>query len=171
MADKKAAADVVVIAVYAGDDSVLQTERGYRLRDALGFIPIDGQRASFRDRTKSAPARADIAQKHKGRGEMVPAFADVGALRRLTNRMKAKPASELLQVVEVLSHRCLGPQPRGFRLFYRRTHIYLNQLLRAGHVIFILQVRRRSCGVGRVIIMFAVLWLQRFPLAVVVMLT
>ena len=75
------AADVVIVAVHAGDDGVLEPEGGYGFRDAARFIPVNRLGTPLRHRAKSAASGADIAEQHECRGLMIPAFPDVRTLR------------------------------------------------------------------------------------------
>ena len=54
-------ADIVVIAVHAGDDGVLQAQGGYGFGYTTGFVEIDGFGATLGNRAKAATAGADVA--------------------------------------------------------------------------------------------------------------
>ena len=58
---------------------------------------------------KSAASRAQIAQQHEGRGVMVPALADVGAVRRLTNRVQIQLACQLTSGCDSSRRRARAP--------------------------------------------------------------
>ncbi len=105
------ASDEIIIAIDAGDDGVLQAEGGDGFGDAAGLVEIDGLGPAFGHGAKSAAARAQIAQHHEGRGFVLPALADVGALRALADGVQAERAGEPLQVVVVLAHWSARLQP------------------------------------------------------------
>ena len=81
------AAQVIVIAIDAGHDCMFQTERGDGFGNPPWFIPIKRSWFAFGHRTKTASPRADIAQQHECGGPMIPAFPDIGTLRRLAYRV------------------------------------------------------------------------------------
>src|SRR5207244_2237994 len=85
-------------------------------------------------RTKAAPARADIAQQHERRCAMVPTFADIGALRRFTNRVQSKPAGQLFQLVKIFSGGSFGPEPGWLGLPDHWPNVNLHQLRGTAHV-------------------------------------
>ncbi len=68
----------------------------------------------FGHRTEAAPPRTEIAQQHEGCGAMVPALADVGAVRRLAYRVQIEFPSQRLEVVIILAHRRTRLQPLRF---------------------------------------------------------
>jgi hypothetical protein len=80
-------AEVVIVAIDAGDDRKLESEFGNRFSDAAGLVEIDGFWAPFGHRAKTAAPGAEVSEKHKRSGAMVPAFANVGALCGFANRM------------------------------------------------------------------------------------
>src|SRR5262245_47847569 len=90
---------------------MLQAEPRHRLSHPMRFSPINRLRTSLRDRAESAPPRTDIAQQHESRSLVIPALANIGTLRRFTHGMQPQSASELLQIVEVISDWRFGPQP------------------------------------------------------------
>jgi hypothetical protein len=62
----------------------------YRLADPGGFIFIHGKGGAVLNRTKTAVARADIAQKKKGGRSFSKTFALVGALGTFTDSMQVQ---------------------------------------------------------------------------------
>ena len=58
---------------------------------------------------ESAAAGAQVAQHHEGRGLVVPALADVGAMGALADRMQVQRTGQPLQVVVILAHRARAP--------------------------------------------------------------
>ena len=121
-------ANVVVIAIHAGDDGMLQSKRGDGFGDATRLIPIDRLGTAFGHGAESAAASADIAQQHEGRGLVIPALADVRALRRFADGVQPKPARQLFQVMEVFANRSFRPQPLRLGLPQRRTKLDLDEL-------------------------------------------
>jgi hypothetical protein len=86
------AANVVIIAVHAGNDCVLQSQGGYGFSHAPRLVPVNRLRTAFGHSAETAAARADVAQQHESCGAMVPAFPDVGTLCRLTYGVQSQAA-------------------------------------------------------------------------------
>ena len=107
---------------------MLQTQCGYGFGDAARFVPIDGLGTTFGYRAESATARADVSQQHEGRGLVIPALADIGALRRLANRVQVESARELFQVVKIIADWGLGSEPLGLGQAKRWAQLDLNEL-------------------------------------------
>ena len=103
LGENSSAADVVIVAVHAGHDRVFQSQRGYRFGDAAWFVPVDGLGPALGHSAEAATPRADIAEKHEGCGFVVPAFANVRALRRLAYGVQAESTGQLFQVMEVVA--------------------------------------------------------------------
>ncbi len=82
------ATHVVVIPIYAGDNGVLQPQCSHSFSDAPGLVPVQRFRSALGHRTEPAAPGTEIAQQHEGCGLMVPALANVRALRRFTDRMQ-----------------------------------------------------------------------------------
>ena len=107
------AADEVVVAIDAGDDGVLQAERGHGFGDAAGLVEVDGLGAALGHGAESAAAGAEVAEHHEGGGFVVPALADVGAMSALADGVEAERAGEALEVVVVFAHGGAGLEPLG----------------------------------------------------------
>ena len=105
------AADEVVVAIDAGDDGVLQAERGDGFGDAARLVEVDGLGAALGDGAKAAAARAQVAEHHEGGRLVVPALADVGALGALAHGVQAERTGQPLEVVVVLAHGGAGFEP------------------------------------------------------------
>ena len=84
------AAEIVVVAVHAGDDRVLQAQPRDRFRHTPWPVPVDRLGGALGDGAESAAPRAQVAEQHECGGLMVPAFADVGALRTLADRVQVE---------------------------------------------------------------------------------
>src|SRR5689334_11931618 len=102
-----------------------QAKRCYGLGHASWLFPVDCLRLALGNRAEAAGARADIPQKHERGRTVVPALADVRALRGLANRVQTQPASQLLKIVEVVPDRGLGAQPFRLGLADRQRQIDL----------------------------------------------
>jgi hypothetical protein len=89
------AAEIVVVAIHAGNYSVLQSQGGDSFGDAAGLIEIDGLRAAFGYGAKSATASADVTEQHESGGAVVPTFSDVGALSGLADGVQSEAAGQL----------------------------------------------------------------------------
>ena len=70
----------------------LHLRRG--LGDALRLGGIELRRTSVRDRAVGAVSRADVAENHERRGAVLPALADVGAVRLLADRVQVEVAHQ-----------------------------------------------------------------------------
>ena len=105
------AAEVVVVAIDAGDHGVVQAQLGHGLGHAAGLVEIDGLGAALGHGAKAAAACAEVAQHHEGGGFVVPAFADVGAVSTLANGVERERAGQALERVEVFAHGSAYAQP------------------------------------------------------------
>ena len=77
-----------LVAVDAGDNSVLQIHGLDRLGDPLGFIPVQGAGLPVFHITELAGPGADIPQQQEGGSARAPAFTPVGAERFLADSMQ-----------------------------------------------------------------------------------
>ncbi len=118
--------DEIVVAIDAGDDGMLQAKCGHGFSHAARLVKIDRLRAAFGHGTKTAAARAQVAEHHEGGGFVVPALADVGAVGAFANGMQIEGARQPLEVVVVLAHRCARFQPLGLgrRSLASRLNLY-----------------------------------------------
>jgi hypothetical protein len=64
-----------------------------------------------RDRAVGAVSGADVAEDHEGRGAVLPALADIRAVRFFADRMEVQIAHQVLQADVVLSTRRLHFEP------------------------------------------------------------
>src|SRR5579859_475401 len=120
------ASNVVVIAIHASDNGMFQPQSGDGFRHAAWLFPIDRLRTAFRYGAEPAPPRTDVTQKHESRGLMVPALADVGALRRFAYGVQTQTAGQLLQIMEVVAPRSSCPKPLWLRRPQWRTNLNLD---------------------------------------------
>jgi hypothetical protein len=98
------AAEVVVVAIDAGDYGVLKAEGGNSLGYAAGLVEIDWLGAAFGDGAESAAAGAQVAEHHEGGGFVVPALADVGAVGAFADGVERERAGKGFKAVVVLAH-------------------------------------------------------------------
>jgi len=73
------------VAIYAGDDDVLQAHGFHGFTDSSGFIEIERRRAAGGDVAEAAASGADVAEDHEGGRSGMPAFAHVGAFGGLAD--------------------------------------------------------------------------------------
>ena len=106
-------AEVVVIAIDAGNDGVGEAELGNGIGDAAGLFVVDGLGLAFGDRAEAAAAGAEVAEHHEGSGLVVPALTDVGAVGGLADGVEVEVAGQLLEGVEGLTHGGAGLEPGG----------------------------------------------------------
>src|SRR5581483_11649554 len=83
------------IAVDRCDDGVTQTHFLHSFSNPLWFLPVKANGATGLYGAKTATARTNAAQDHKGRGFVAPAFADIGAARLLAYRVQLFAAHQL----------------------------------------------------------------------------
>ncbi len=129
LSENARAAQVVVVAIHAGHDRMLEAESCDRFGNPARFVPLNRTGLAFGDGAKSAAPGTNISQQHESRGALIPALSDVGTLRRFAHRVQAQPAGQFLQIVKVFAHRSFGSEPVRLGLPDR-------------------EVRRRSAPVG-----------------------
>lgn len=92
---------------------------------------------------------------------MVPALANIGAMRRFADGMEIQTARQLFQVVKGLAHRCARLQPIRLGLGPLRRNVDLDQLWKGSHgELSIVPARMRwheteetACAAPRLLIM------------------
>jgi hypothetical protein len=65
---------------------------------------------------------------------MIPALPNIGTLRGLAHRVQSQSTSQFFEVVEVLAHGSLGPEPLWLGLANRRREIDLYELGSSCHL-------------------------------------
>jgi hypothetical protein len=90
---------------------MLHSHSFHRLSQPVGFLPVDRQRYSGGNRTEFAVACTDIAEDHKGRSAMIPAFANVGTIPAGTDCMQVLPHYQVFNAGIVLTIRTLHFHP------------------------------------------------------------
>ncbi len=90
-----------IVAVDRRDDDVAQAERVDGVGDADRFVGIGGLGTSVRHRAIGARAGAHLAENHERGGAVMPALADVRALRFLAHGVEVELAHEALEPGEV----------------------------------------------------------------------
>ncbi len=113
MAKARRAAHQIVVAGDAGDDGVLQAQRGDGFSHTAGLVEVDGLGTALGHGAKAAAPRAQVAQHHEGGGFVVPALADVGAVGAFADGMQVHGPAQLLERVVVFSHRGARLEPLG----------------------------------------------------------
>src|SRR5687768_12541983 len=88
-----------------------QPQSLHRAGNALRLLLVKGCWLPFRNRAVAAATRTDIAQQQERRGSEVPAFANIGTPGFFTYRVEIKPTHEMLELLEVLTHRRANFQP------------------------------------------------------------
>ena len=78
---------------------------------ATRLVVINGLGPALGHGAEAAAPGAQVTQHHEGRGLLVPALADVGALRALADGVQVQIAGQLLQVVEDLAAGRAGLEP------------------------------------------------------------
>ena len=86
-----------VVAIHRGDDDVLEPELGDGAADALRLLAVLPRRLAVGDRAVAAVPRAHVAQDHEGGGGVLPALADVRAVRLLAHGVQVEVAHEPAQ--------------------------------------------------------------------------
>src|SRR5947207_1146922 len=114
---------------------MLYTESGYSFSNAPWFVLIERQGSAFGDGAKSTAAGTNVSKQHEGRRAMVPAFADVRALRRLADGVQSQPAGQFLELMKVFADGSFSAEPRRFGLFDWRANVDLYELRGNAHVV------------------------------------
>ena len=120
-------AEVVVVAVHAGDDGVLEAELRDGVGDAAGLRMVDGFGLALGHGAEAAAARAEVAEHHEGGRLLIPALADVGAVGALADGVEVELAGQLLEVVEGLAHGRARLEPLGLGDGLARAEVNLDQ--------------------------------------------
>ena len=115
------AAVAQVVAVDAGDDHVLELQRGDRLGQVERLVGVERIGPAVADVAERAAPGALVAHDHEGRGALAEALADVRAGRFLADRVQLVLAQDLLDLVEAGGRRSgLDPDPVGLLQRLRR---------------------------------------------------
>src|SRR6266545_568411 len=101
-----------VVAVHGCDHYVLEPELSHRAADTLRLLTILPHRLAVGHRTVPAVARAHVAQDHEGRGQVLPALADIGTMRFLAYRMEVPLPHQALEPQVLRAARRADLQPR-----------------------------------------------------------
>src|SRR5207245_11630684 len=102
-----------VVPVHARDDHVCEPHALDRFRQPDRLVRVEWSGGAVRYRAVGAVARADVAQDHEGRGLVLPALADVGAMRRFADGVELQLAHQLLQGEVVGPPWSRHPEPGG----------------------------------------------------------
>ena len=105
-----------VVAVDAGDHQMLQVHDLGGFRHTARLCRVVLGRAAMRHGAVGAVSGADIAQNHEGRGAMLPALANVGAVGLFADRIQLEFAHELLDPEVVTAARGFDLQPTRLAL-------------------------------------------------------
>lgn len=109
------AAIVQVVTIHRGHDDVIQAHLRDGHADVLGLVDIDPAfGVACIDCAELASPCTDAAQHHNRHGAMAPAFANVGAVGFLANRVKAQFLAHGPQPLVVRPGGQGGPQPNRF---------------------------------------------------------
>ena len=113
------AAVAQVIAVDAGDDHVVERQRGDGLRQMPRLARIRRRRAPVGDIAKRAAPRAQLAQNHESGGAFAETFADIGTGGFFAYGIQLVLAQAAFDFLEARAAGTgLDPDPRGF---FRRS--------------------------------------------------
>ena len=124
-----------VVAVHRGDHGVPQVQLGDGLRDARRLLDVVRRRAPVRDGAVGAVARADVAEDHERGRAVLPALADVRAVRFLADGVEVELLHHLLEAQVVRPAGRLDLQPRRLPLGKRVAAVSPHDLVELlGHV-------------------------------------
>ena len=107
------AAVLAVVAVDAGDDGVFQAHERDGFGDAARFVHIDFERSALLHGAEAAAASAHVAEDHKRRRALVPAFADVRAGGGFANGVEFQFLDEGFEVAVIGADRGGRFEPLG----------------------------------------------------------
>src|SRR5207253_11328115 len=102
-----------LVAVDRGDDGVLEAHPLDRFRHPNRLAQVEHARPTGLHRAEAAGPGTGVAQDHEGGRARVPALADVGAARLLTDGVQVEPAHDALQFGVVLAAGQADPEPVG----------------------------------------------------------
>jgi len=102
-----------IIAVHTGDHGETQSHDRDGFSNPPRLVVIHRQWRALFDGAETAAACTHVAQDHECRGAMIPAFADIGASRALTNRVEAKALDQVFELVIILSRGRRRAEPGG----------------------------------------------------------
>jgi hypothetical protein len=119
-----------VIAIDRRDDGVAETQLGDRRCDAPRLGDVVLRRTAVRDGAVSAVPRAGVAEDHEGGGAVIPALAEVRAMRFLAHRVEVELAHEPLQAGVHLAAWSLHLQPRRLSLGERLGAVAAHDLIK-----------------------------------------
>src|SRR5260221_2495502 len=106
------------------------------MSDACRFGLVDGARTAMRDGAIRARSRADITQNHERGSAMVPALADIRALRLLAHRVQLQVAHQPFEAQIARRSRSTHLEPLGFwnpwRSLRQRNHARHRLIISAG---------------------------------------
>jgi len=104
-----------IVAIDRRDHHVGQTERLDGAADPRGFVWLGGRGPAVRHRAIGARARADLTENHERGRAVMPALADVGAVRFLAHGVEAEIAHEAFEARVVRRSRRTHLEPVRFR--------------------------------------------------------
>ena len=119
------AAVAQVVAVYAGDDHIVELERSNGLGEVFGFVGIERVGPAMSHVAKRAAARAFVAHDHEGGRAVAEAFADIGAGCLFADGNEFVAAQDVLDFVKTAAVAGrLDADPFGFaqRLVWLNPH-------------------------------------------------
>ena len=119
----------IVIAIDTGDDGKPEAKCSNSLRHAPRLVQVNRLRPALGHGTESAATGTEVAEHHKGGSAVVPALANIRALRALTDCMQIERAGQLLEAVVVLAERGAGLEPVRFGRGRSAHRLNLYQIL------------------------------------------
>ena len=104
-------ADKIIVAIHARDHRMFEAQRSHRFGHTPRLVEIDRLRPPLGHCAKSASPRTQVAQHHECCRLVMPALADVRALRALAHRVQAQRPGKSFELVIVFAHRRARLQP------------------------------------------------------------
>jgi len=104
-----------IIPVDRRNDDVTQAERADGMRDTSRLVRVGGRRPAVGHGAVRARPGANLSENHECGCAVVPAFADIRALRFLAHRVEVELAHQALEARVVGRPRRAHFQPVGFR--------------------------------------------------------
>ena len=122
-----AAAVAQIVPIHAGNDHIVEFQRGYGFGQVFGLVHIQRIGSAMADIAKRAAARAFVAHDHEGSGAAAKAFADIGATGFFTHGVQIVFAQDALDFVKArIDAAGFDADPIGF-FQHRRVAIHLNR--------------------------------------------
>ncbi len=119
-----------VVAIDRGDHGVAEIHFANRVSHARRLADVVGRRPPVGHGAVGAVSRADVAEDHERRRAVLPALADVWAMRFLADRVEVEVAHQLLELEISWPAGCADLEPRRLPLRERFDSVAASDLVK-----------------------------------------